>query len=210
MRKTKLKEMYIVRYADDFRVFCRTKTAAIKTKIAVTQWLSERLKLEINADKTKVVNVKRKYTEFLGFKIKLQPKGQKNVVKSHISDKQLSLKKQKLVKQVKRIAKPKTNQQEEIWLYNKMVMGMQNYYRIATNVNLDCAKLNRAVQTVMTNRLQGFSRKERTLTKSEKSRYGKLAMLRYIANEPIYQSAIYNTKTRCVPSPTRKKRTRIQ
>ncbi|MBR0096200.1 MAG: group II intron reverse transcriptase/maturase, partial [Synergistaceae bacterium] len=27
MRGTKLKEMYIVRYADDFRIFCRTKTA---------------------------------------------------------------------------------------------------------------------------------------------------------------------------------------
>lgn len=37
--------MYIVRYADDFRIFCRTKTDAEKTKIAVTQWLSERLKL---------------------------------------------------------------------------------------------------------------------------------------------------------------------
>ena len=28
MSKTKLKEMYIVRYADDFRIFCRTKTTA--------------------------------------------------------------------------------------------------------------------------------------------------------------------------------------
>ena len=43
MRKTGLKEMYIVRYADDFRIFCRTKTDAEKTKIAITQWLSERL-----------------------------------------------------------------------------------------------------------------------------------------------------------------------
>ena len=39
MRKTKLKEMYIVRYADDFRIFCRTKTEAELTKIAVTQKL---------------------------------------------------------------------------------------------------------------------------------------------------------------------------
>ena len=44
MRKSSdLKEMYIVRYADDFRIFCRTKTDAEKTKIAITQWLSERL-----------------------------------------------------------------------------------------------------------------------------------------------------------------------
>ena len=30
MKKTNLKEMYIVRYADDFRVFCRTKNASFK------------------------------------------------------------------------------------------------------------------------------------------------------------------------------------
>ena len=43
MRKTNLKEMYIVRYADDFRIFCKTKTAAQRTKIAITQWLTEQL-----------------------------------------------------------------------------------------------------------------------------------------------------------------------
>lgn len=69
MRKTKLKEMYIVRYADDFRIFCRTKTEAELTKIAITQKLQERLKLEVSEEKTKVVNVKKKYSEFLGFKI---------------------------------------------------------------------------------------------------------------------------------------------
>ena len=68
--------MYIVRYADDFRIFCRTKTDAEKTKIAVTQWLSERLKLEVSEEKTKVVNVSRHYSDFLGFKIKVVPKAE--------------------------------------------------------------------------------------------------------------------------------------
>lgn len=39
MRNTKLKEMYIVRYADDFRIFCRNRKDAEKVKIAVTKWL---------------------------------------------------------------------------------------------------------------------------------------------------------------------------
>ena len=187
MRKTKLKEMYIVRYADDFRIFCRTKTAAERTKIAITQWLSERLKLEVSQEKTRVVNVKRRYSEFLGFKIKVHPKGGKQVVKSHISDKQLATKRKALVEQIKRIARPKKNRQEgEIRKYNLMVMGMQNYYRIATNISLDASKLDRAVMTVITNRLKGISRKGRKLTPSERSRYGKSAMLRYLADEPIY------------------------
>lgn len=188
MRKTKLKEMYIVRYADDFRIFCRTKTAAERTRIAITQWLSERLKLEVSQEKTKVVNVKRRYSEFLGFKIKVRPKGRKQVVKSHISDKQLETKRKALVEQVKRIARPrpKIGTYGEIHQYNLMVMGMQNYYRIATNISLDASKLNRAVMTVITNRLEGISRRGRKLTPVERIRYGKSAMLRYLANEPIY------------------------
>ena len=188
MRKTRLKEMYIVRYADDFRIFCRTKTSAEKTKIAVTQWLKERLKLEVSQEKTRVVNVKRRYSEFLGFKIKVYSKGGKMVNKSHISDKQLKNKKSTLIAQVKRIARPRNGktQFEEIRQYNSMVLGTQNYYRIATNVNLDCAKLNRAVMTVITNRLKGGKKAGRKLTPAENKRYGKSVMLRYLGDEPIY------------------------
>ncbi len=188
MRSTNLKEMYIVRYADDFRIFCRTRTVAEKTKIAIMQWLKERLKLEVSQEKTRVVNVKRKYSEFLGFKIKVHPKGRKQAVKSHVSDKQLKSRKKILVKQIKSIARPRPEkgQLEEIWLYNKMVMGIQNYYRIATNISFDAQKLNRLVMTVITNRLDGISRKGRKLTPAERTRYGKSAMLRFIADEPIY------------------------
>ena len=188
MRKTKLKEMYIVRYADDFRIFCRTKTAAERTKNAITQWLSERLKLEVSQKKTRVVNAKRRYSEFLGFKIKVRPKGGKHVVKSNISDKQLKAKRKALVEQVKRIARPrpKNGRIGEIHLYNKMVTGIQNYYRLATHINLDAGNLNRAVMTVITNRLKGINRKGRKLTPAERTHYGSSAMLRYLADEPIY------------------------
>ncbi|GHV12727.1 group II intron reverse transcriptase/maturase [Clostridia bacterium] len=195
MRKTGLKEMYIVRYADDFRIFCRTKTDAERTKIAVTQWLSERLKLEVSQEKTRIVNVERRYSEFLGFKIKVHRKGQKQVVKSHISDKQLKHARIKLVEQAKRVARPRKGRKEqgEISLYNSMVMGIQNYYRIATNVNLDCSVLNRATMTVFTNQLRTekgsrLAKHGRTLTEVEKKLYGKSQMLRYVAgaDEPIY------------------------
>ena len=195
MRKTNLKEMFITRYADDFRIFCRTKTDAEKTKIAVTLWLKERLKLEVSQEKTRVVNVKRKYSEFLGFKIKVHQKGQKQVIKSHISDKKTKREREALIEQAKRIAKPRPEKGEsgEIRLYNSMVMGIQNYYRLATDVNIDCSSMNRAVMTVLTNRLstQKGSRlvkTGRTLTKAEKERFGKSNMLRYVAGteEPIY------------------------
>jgi len=209
MKKTQLKEMFIVRYADDFRIFCRTKTDAERTKTAVTQWLSERLRLEVSPEKTRVVNVKRRYSEFLGFKIKVHKKGQKYVVKSHICNKKMKQERQKLTKQAKAIAKPTAGRSEldEIRLYNSMVMGIQNYYRIATDVNIDCTALKRAVMTVLTSRLGGqkgsrlvkefakskkgkkpTERSGRALTKTEKQRYGKSKMLRWVrgSGEPIY------------------------
>lgn len=89
MRNTKLKEMYIIRYADDFRIFCRNYEDACKAKLAITEWLETRLKLEISEEKTRVVNLKHEYMEFLGFKLKLYNKGNGWKVKSHVSDKKL-------------------------------------------------------------------------------------------------------------------------
>lgn len=67
-----------------------------------------------------------------------------------------------------------------------MVVGIQNYYRIATHISLDMHKINRAVMTVIIGRLKGVSRKGRKLTPTERERYGKSEMLRYLADEPIY------------------------
>ena len=195
MKKTGLKEMFIVRYADDFRIFCRTKNAADRTKAAVTQWLMKRLRLEVSEEKTRIINVKRRYSEFLRFKIKVHQKAGKQVVTSHICDKRLQAEREKLIGQVKQIVRPRHGKTEldEIRIYNSMVMGIQEYYKIATAVNLDCRTLNRAIMTVLTSRLktQTGSRLVKTgrkLTKVEKERYGKSAMIRYVAgsDEPIY------------------------
>lgn len=195
MKKTGLKEMFIVRYADVFRIFCRTKNAADRTKIAVTQWLMKRLRLEVSEEKTKIINVKRRYSEFLGFKIKVHSKAGKQVVASHICDKRLRAEREKLTGQAKQIVHPRHGKTEldEIRIYDSMVMGIQEYYKIATAVNLDCRTLNRAVMTVLTSRLKTQTgnrlvKTGRKLTKVEKERYGKSAMIRYVAgsDEPIY------------------------
>lgn len=51
MRRTNLKEMHIVRYADDFRIFCRSQKDAKNTMVAVMKWLKERLKLDVSPEK---------------------------------------------------------------------------------------------------------------------------------------------------------------
>ena len=75
MRKTALKECYIVRYADDFKIFCRNRADAVKMFEATKLWLKDRLGLEISPEKSKIVNLKRHYSDFLGFKLKVRKKG---------------------------------------------------------------------------------------------------------------------------------------
>ena len=195
MRNTGLKEMYIVRYADDFRILCRTKEQADRTLIAVTHWLKERLRLDVSPEKTRVVDTRRSYSEFLGFKIRLRKKGKKYVVQSHMCDKAYKKVKANLTKQVENIKFPRKGRGEagEVRLFNSMVMGIQNYYQLATDISIDCGDIGRAVSTVLKNRLKSgkthrLKEKGRDLTKMEIQRYGKSEQLKYIAQskEPIY------------------------
>lgn len=207
MRKnTNMKEMYIVRYADDFRIFCKTKTQANLVKTAVTQWLEERLKLEVSPEKTRVVNVKRRASEFLGFSIRTKRKGHKQVVQSHMGRKAKERAANTLKEQVKKIQRPGKGRTvaDEVRLYNSQVMGIQNYYSIATHVNLDCHEIGRQVNIVLWNRLgqQRGGRLQKTgdeLTLKEKQRYGKSKMLRYTPVDhehtmPIYPIAYVQTR----------------
>lgn len=197
MRKTNLKEMYIIRYADDFRIFCRDYQHAVRTKWAVTKWLEERLKLEISQEKTRIVNAKSEYTEFLGFKFKLYYRGKKWIVKSHVSDKQLIKVSDNLKYQIKKLphAKDKYHATSIIRRYDTMVMGVQNYYQIATDIVIDFRKIQYEINVICNGLLHGthkrrgkLSRHGRELSDFEKERYGKSLALRYYkgSGEPIY------------------------
>ena len=204
MRDTRLKEMYIIRYADDFRIACRTKEDADKIMIAVTQWLKERLKLEVSSEKTRVVNVKKQYTEFLGFKMKVSPKSGKLVTESHISDKKLIQIKESLKEQINSIRKSSDNKGtlEEILKYNSMVLGIHNYFQIATHINIDCQKIafevNRTLENKLRSRGRGarIGRSGRPLTSVEKKKYGKSQQLRFEKGTgcPIYPIGYVQTR----------------
>lgn len=204
MRDTKLKEMYIVRYADDFRIACRSKEDADKIMIAVTKWLAERLKLEVSLEKTRVVNVKKQYTEFLGIKMKVRQKAGKLVTESHISDKKLAQITDSLKEQINKIRKSIDNKGtlEELLKYNSMVLGIHNYFCIATHVNIDCAKIafevNRTLENKLKSRGRGarIARSGRPLTAMEKTKYGKSQQLRYEKGTgcPIYPIGYVQTR----------------
>lgn len=142
LKKTRLKQMFIIRYADDFKVVCKSYNDARKIYIAIQEWLNDRLKLQVNKDKSKIVNLRKNYTEFLGFKLKLRKK--KNTMheyslKSHVSDKSKSRIISNIRKQIDVIRKEPTL--KNITRYNSMVLGEYEYYKSATNVNIDFSEI---------------------------------------------------------------------
>ena len=197
LRTSTLKEMYIVRYADDFKIFCRKRSDANKVFIAVKQWLQDRLKLQISEEKSQVVNLKRHYSEFLGFKLKAVKKGNKYVVRSHIRDKAVKKITEELQEQVKKIQKPKDNKQSvfEIHRFNQMVEGIQNYYQYATNVSIDCKAIQRKVSTTVKNRLKARVKTQGIInSKHIKERYGKSQQIRFVDNTPLVPIGYVQTK----------------
>lgn len=62
---TNLKDGFIVRYADDFKIMCRTYKDAKRYYYATVDFLKTRLGLEISEEKSKVVNLKKKFIYLL-------------------------------------------------------------------------------------------------------------------------------------------------
>ena len=183
LRKSQLKEMYIVRYADDFKIFCRNRQDAVKVFYAVRQWLKERLKLDINEQKSKVTNLRRHYSEFLGFKLKAVKKAEKYVVKSHMKDKAIKKETENLKKIIGDLARPKDKEEEYriIMRYNSAVFGIHNYYRPATHISKDCARIAYRINRIMKQRLGHRLKKTGELSQGYfKDKYGGSKQIRYI------------------------------
>lgn len=188
MRNTKLKEMHIVRYADDFRIFCSTRDCAERTLIAVTQWLKERLRLEVSPEKTRVVNLNKHYSEFLGIKMRLRQKKNKRIVQSRVSEKAVKRITAEAKHKVKDIARPPKGMTEAraILNYNAFVMGEHEYYQMATGVSVDFREIGYQVKQTMKrlgNRLKKESKEK--IGGAVVDRYGASKLIRYIKNLPI-------------------------
>lgn len=198
IRKTNLKEMFIVRYADDFKIFCRKRSDAIKIFEAVKMWLKERLNLEVSEEKSKIVNLKKNYSEFLGFKLKAIKKGKRYIVKSHMTDSAVKKAEEKLIARIKEIRKSGVSEEKEalaINYYNATVWGIHNYYGIATCISLDCQKIRRRIRLVMYNRLRNKIVKTGSISnKYINNVYGKSAQVRYINDKPLCPIGYIRTK----------------
>lgn len=184
-----LKECHLVRYADDFKIFCRKRSDAEKMFYATKHWLVDRLGLEISEEKSNITNLKHHYSEFLGFKIRLHKKGKtktgKNryVVKSHITEKAEQRIKDGLRKQIKSVQKPigRRTGNSSVGCYNAYVIGVHNYYEIATHVAQDFYKISHSSYKSLKARLKKrIKRNGKQILPYIQQKYGNSKQLRYV------------------------------
>ena len=213
LRKTNLKEVRIVRYADDFKVFCKSYDDAVRMKKAVEMWLWERLKLETSPEKSKVTNLTTGYSDFLGIRFRLIQKGQRWVIKSHMTDKAIVMEQTKLKSALVKACKAHPSekaQHDDIIAYNQAVAGIHGYYNMATMVNEDVHKLFPALDRTMKIRCarsNSLSRDKPDKLKGAMDeyffqKYGKSKQVRYINGMIVVPVAYCHTANPMCHSPS--------
>ena len=180
-----LKKIYIVRYADDFKIFCKTRSEADKVFIAVKQWLKERLMLDISPEKSKVVNLKKNYSDFLGFKLKLRKKSGKWILKSHMADKAKDKCKSKIREAIAQIGKEPN--QWSVMRFNATILGLHNYFKIATNVYVDFDRIAFDVRKTLLCRTKTHRTKTGSKSKAFQNFYGEFTgKVFYVVKMALY------------------------
>lgn len=202
---TKLKECYIVRYADDFKILCRDYESARKLFTAVRMWLKERLGLKISSKKSRITRLRKEHSEFLGFKLKVVKKGKKIscktgtkdkfVINSHVSNKALMKIYGEHKRHIRNIQKA-TNKSLAVSKANSYILGVHNYYSIATHCCKDFARINSRTRITVHNRLKPRDIKDRSKIPSYmiKLGYSKSSQLRMVYGKELLPIGFISTR----------------
>ncbi|QWH18859.1 group II intron reverse transcriptase/maturase [Bacillus mycoides] len=146
LKKIRLKPMYLVRYVDDFKIFTNSYENARKIKIAVETWLKERLGLEISEEKSKLTNLRKNGTDFLGIRFRAVQKG--NAKTGYIVNSKMEPKAKEKVLGVIRyqlVKMRKSPTPEKVMNFNSNILGLHNYYKIATRISQDFNELRHKI-----------------------------------------------------------------
>lgn len=108
----------VVRYADDFVVVCKSEKKAQRALEVVRQILTESLKLELNAEKTRVISFKEGF-DFLGFRLQSRFKKPRAKAVQSFKDK---------VRYLTRRQQPR-NLGQVVEILNPVIRGWGNYFR---------------------------------------------------------------------------------
>lgn len=197
-KNSRLKEIHHVRYADDFKIVCSNRDEAERIYLATQMWLKEELKLDISPEKSQITNLTVDYTEFLGFKIKAVLKKSKWIGVSYIADKAMKRIYGMLATQINKIGKHADleSRNKDIAKYNAMVMGVHNYYHVATGVynSLSTISLRILRKLYTKTRTSGFAKTCSKPAICIPAAYRETKQIRYIGDYPVLPIGYCQTK----------------
>lgn len=150
--------IYLIRYADDWVILCRTQEKAEKVLIKVSKYFKHCLHLELSLEKTVITDLREKPIKFLGFDIYARKARLKNkIVGKPVPNKDKFRKKVRgILKEVKSLKKCYGYPREmaaQIEILNAKIVGLTNYYRIGICTDMfgraDHALYNRMRRTLL-------------------------------------------------------------
>lgn len=146
LKATELKPCYIVRYADDFKIFTDSRTNAKKLYMATKLWLKERLHLEISPEKSKITNLRKNSSDFLGISLRAVPKGTSQL--GYVCQSKIQPKRKKKIIEVYKYKLRKLRAGPSTALANNLngfTLGIHNYYKVASDVSSDFLDINHSI-----------------------------------------------------------------
>ncbi len=109
-----------------------------------------------------------------------------------MSNKAIENAKKILKEQIIKVQKHPTNR--EVYIYNRLVVGLQNYYSIATEVNIDFTKLEYKLSQSLKKHFKMLRTTTGIKTEEYKKRYGKSNYNIYVLKTALYPIHYVKTK----------------
>ncbi|CAI9387094.1 hypothetical protein BACSP_01885 [Bacillus sp. T2.9-1] len=152
LKKTKLKQGYLVRYADDFKILTTDVKTAYKWYHAVRLYLKDRLNLDISPEKSKVINLRKQGTEFLGYRIRAVKHKSGFVTRSDVRDKSIKRIKARGREIILEIRNSPTAGNIQKW--NSFVLGVHGYFKHSSLVSIVFARIAYDLSRLQYNRFR--------------------------------------------------------
>ena len=179
------------------KIFCKDHKTAYKIFAATKKWLKERLGLDISPEKSKITNLRKNHSNFLGFKLKVKKtKGAKcgYTSRSHMLDKAKQKARKTIKKKIGILQKNPTA--ENVNKYNSTILGLHNYYSIATMVSQDFAEIAFIVNKSLKCRTKRIRSDTGKTSEAYKKFYGKYNYAKtYIAGIALFPIGAIKFKT---------------
>jgi RNA-directed DNA polymerase len=140
-RRSKLKPVYLIRYADDWVLMCKTEADAQAWLGHAREYLDDRLKLALSEEKTLITDARVNPIKFVGFEISLRPGRSKSgfVNMTRPNRDRLKSKIDILRKETRGLRTPSSQEDliHRINLLNSRIRGLVQYYELGSHTFRD-------------------------------------------------------------------------